>query len=202
METKDQIIRGAGELFMRYGLKSITMDEIARHLSMSKKTLYQHFRDKDALLVAFLETFIEAQKQEMRQIFELSLDSIDEMMRMTDYMKNKVCNINPALMFDLKKYHNNAWNIFQLFKNSFVIKHIEEALRKGIAEGYFRADLDVKILSRLRMEEVEMGFNPAIYNQEEYNISKVQMQLYEHFMYGICTLKGHKKINEYKHIED
>ncbi|MBY0425511.1 MAG: TetR/AcrR family transcriptional regulator, partial [Cytophagales bacterium] len=131
---------------------------------------------------------------------ELSEDAIDEMMKTTDYMKNKVCNINPALLFDLKKYHFNAWNLFQLFKNSFVIKHIEATLKKGVAQGYFRPDIDVKVLSKLRMEEVEMGFNPAIFNQEEFSIPKVQLQLLEHFMYGICTLKGHKKINEYKQI--
>lgn len=200
METKDQILKGAGELFLRYGLKSITMDEIARHLSISKKTLYQHFRDKDELLISFLEMYIEIQKIEMRMIFEMSEDVIDEMMKTTEHMRTKVCNINPSLLFDLKKYHSNAWNVFQLFKNSFIIKQIEQTLSKGISEGYFRPEIDSKVLSRLRMEEVEMGFNPTIFNPEEYSIPKVQMQLLEHFMYGICTLKGHKKINHYKQI--
>jgi TetR/AcrR family transcriptional regulator, cholesterol catabolism regulator len=202
VETRDQILKGAGELFLRYGLKSITMDEIARHLSISKKTLYQHFRDKDELLISFLEMYIEIQKIEMRQLFEMSEDVIDEMMKTTEHMRTKVCNINPSLLFDLKKYHSNAWNVFQLFKNSFIIKQIEQTLTKGIAEGYFRQEIDVKVLSRLRMEEVEMGFNPSVFNPEEYSIAKVQMQLLEHFMYGICTLKGHKKINQYKQITE
>ena len=200
VETKEQILKGAGELFLRYGLKSITMDEIARHLSISKKTLYIYFKDKDELLISFLEVYIAQLKDEMRNIFNISVDVIDEMLNTTVYMEKRICNINPSLLFDLKKYHFNAWNIFQLFKNSFIIKQIEETLRKGIAEGYFRNDIDVKVLSRLRMEEVEMGFNPNVFNPEEYSIPKVQMQLFEHFMYGICTLKGHKKINQYKQI--
>ncbi len=176
------------------------MDEIARHLSISKKTLYLYFRDKDELLISFLEDYISQLKDEMRSIFDISVDVIDEMLKTTVYMEKRICNMNPSLLFDLKKYHFNAWNIFQLFKNSFIIKQIEETLRKGIEEGYFRNDIDVKILSRLRMEEVEMGFNPNVFNPEDYSIPKVQMQLFEHFMYGICTLKGHKKINQYKQI--
>ena len=79
---------------------------------------------------------------------------------------------------------------------------IERNLKKGILEGLYRTDINIKIISKMRLETMEMGFNPMIFSPEDYNIREVQMQLLNHFLHGITTLKGHKLINKYKEITD
>ena len=79
---------------------------------------------------------------------------------------------------------------------------VESSINGGKEQGIVRQDIDTKILSRLRMEEVEMAFNPAVYPPDKFNHVEVQVALTEHFLYGICTLKGHKLINKYKQIQE
>jgi hypothetical protein len=73
---------------------------------------------------------------------------------------------------------------------------------KGIKDGIVRKDIDPKILAKLRMEEVEMGFNPLLFPPEKFKILDVQLSLIDHFLHGICTLKGHKLINKHKELKE
>ncbi|HSZ25285.1 MAG TPA: hypothetical protein VK766_06195, partial [Cytophagaceae bacterium] len=122
--------------------------------------------------------------------------------RLTDYIKTHVCNINPSLMYDLKKYHPKAWTIFENFKVDFLEKCMVDTIKRGIASGHYRENINTKIIARLRIETVQLGFNPELFPFSEFEIGKVQLEFFEHFMYGICTLKGHKLLNKYKQIHE
>lgn len=202
MDAKNNILKGVDTLFMRFGLKSITMDDIANKLSMSKKTIYQYFKDKDALVSEFVSCFLQEQEKEMLKIRKESKDVIEELVKSSEYLKSKVCNVNPVVLLDLRKYHPNAWKIFQEHKTVFVQNHVSETLRNGVFDGYFRKNINVKIIARMRIEQIEMGYNPDIFPQEEFQSSDVQVQIFDHFVYGICTLKGHQLLNQYYKIED
>jgi hypothetical protein len=110
--------------------------------------------------------------------------------------------INPIVIHDMQKYYPNAWKQFQNFKAEVVIHKMEQLLTKGIDQGYIRPEIDVRIIARMHVNLVEMGFNNSIFPIAEFNIWKVQKQFLEHFNYGICTLKGFKLINQYKNIHD
>lgn len=196
MEINIQIIHGATELFKKYGIKSISMDDIARHLSISKKTIYQHFEDKDKLVFEVLVKDLNNDKNELKQISETAKDVIEELMLCGDYMRTHVVNLNPALLFDLKKYHPEAWKYFQDFKKVFMVEMILKSLNRGINEGYFRKDVHCPILARLRAEQIEIGFNSDIYPSEIYNNGEVQMEFFKHFIYGVSTIKGHERLDE------
>lgn len=193
--TALEILKGASELFMRYGVKSITMDEIARHLSVSKKTIYQHFSDKDHLVITFTNVVLNQQRSDMEALTSSCPNVMEGMMKLSDYMRTHVCNINPGLLFDLKKYFPQAWKIFVEHKREFFKNHLISILKKGIIEGYFRSNINLEILARMRLEQVEMAFNPDIFPPAEFVISDVHIQLFNHFVYGICTLKGHEEID-------
>jgi AcrR family transcriptional regulator len=202
IDTKCIILKGVDTLFMRFGLKSITMDDISSKLSMSKKTIYQYFKDKDSLVSEFVKAFLDQQQIELLKIRKESKDVIEELVKTSEYLKAKVCNVNPVLLLDLRKYHPNAWKIFQEHKTIFIQNHISETLRNGVFEGYFRKNIHVKIIARMRMEQIEQGYNPDIFPVEEFPSADVQIQLFDHFVYGICTLKGHQLLNKYYKIED
>lgn len=200
---RNQILLGATELFGRYGIKSITMDDIARHLAISKKTIYQYFEDKNALVDAGLEVFLVQNNADMIKLKEDSVNSIEELAKTGEHLKNKVCNLNPSLMFDMRKYFPNAWKRFVEFKRTYIESFIADTLQAGIKQGMFRSDINPGILARMRVEQIDMGYNPEIFPQEEYNSTEVQLHIFDHFVYGILTEKGLKEYEKYtKTVKD
>jgi TetR/AcrR family transcriptional regulator, cholesterol catabolism regulator len=202
MSQIERIILGAEELFLKAGIKSITMDDVARHLGMSKKTIYQFFKDKNELVVALVNKKLQADEDQMSAIISQSANVIEEMINMMKCSEEIFSRINPIVIHDLQKYHPDAWKQFQNFKSGVVIRTLEELLTKGIKQGYIRPEIDVKIIAMMRVAQVEMGFNTTVFPVAEFNTWKVQQQFLEHFNYGICTLKGYKLLNEYKNINE
>lgn len=189
-------------MFLRYGVKSITMDDISRTLGVSKKTIYQYYEDKDALVCAAITNFTDLQKDIFVRMRDESKNALEELMKCSDFMKSSVCNINPALLYDVKKYHPKAWALYLDYRREVLEKSIEDTLIRGMADGYFRSNIETRILSRLRIETAEMAFNSEVFPLSEFETPKVHMEFFEHFAYGICTLKGHKLLNKYKQIHE
>ena len=141
-------------------------------------------------------------EEQMEAIIAKSANVIDEMINMMKCSEDIFSRINPIVIHDMQKYHPDAWAQFQKFKADVIVSTLEELLTKGIKQGYIRPDIDVKILARMRVAQVELGFNTAEFPISEFNPWKVQVQFLEHFNYGICTLKGYKLLNQYKNIND
>jgi AcrR family transcriptional regulator len=202
MSQTERIILGGEELFLKAGIKSITMDDVAKHLGMSKKTIYQFFKDKNELVVALVNKKLKEDEDQMSAIISQSGNVIEEMINMMKCSEDIFSRINPIVIHDLQKYHPDAWKQFQNFKSGVLVHTLEELLTKGIRQGYIRPDIDVKIIAKMRVAQVEMGFNTTVFPVAEFNTWKVQQQFMEHFNYGICTLKGYKLLNEYKNIHE
>jgi len=202
MSQIERIIEGGEELFLTAGIKSVTMDDIARHLGMSKKTIYQFFKDKNELVIALVKKKLQEDEDQMSEIISKSGNVIEEMINMMKCSEEIFSRINPIVIHDMQKYHPDAWKQFQNFKSQVLVHTMEDLLKKGINQGYIRADIDVKIIARMRVNLVELGFNTNIFPVAEFNTWKVQQQFHEHFNYGICTLKGYKLLNQYKNIHD
>src|SRR5437879_4630007 len=202
MSQTERIISGGEELFLKAGIKSVTMDDIAKHLGMSKKTIYQFFKDKNELIFALVKKKLQDDEEQMSAIISQSGNVIEEMINMMKCSEEIFSRINPIVIHDLQKYHPDAWKQFQNFKAEVLVHTLEELLTKGIKQGYIRPDIDVKIIARMRVMQVEMGFNASVFPTAEFNTWKVQQQFLEHFNYGICTLKGYKLLNEYKNIHE
>ncbi|MDB5158259.1 MAG: Transcriptional regulator, TetR family [Mucilaginibacter sp.] len=198
----DRIIQGGEDLFLTAGIKSVTMDDIAKHLGMSKKTIYQFFKDKNELVIALVKKKLQEDEDQMCAIIDKAGNVIEEMINMMKCSEEIFSRINPIVIHDLQKYHPDAWTQFQNFKADVIVHTLEELLTKGIQQGYIRPDIDVKIMARMRVTQVEMGFNANIFPIAEFSTWKVQYQMLEHFNFGICTLKGYKLLNEYKNIDN
>lgn len=200
-EVKSRIISGAEALFLAYGVKSITMDEVAKKLGISKKTIYQHVADKDELVTLAVQMSMDNEENQVELIHATSKDPIDEVLKLSEYMRTLFVNMNPFLLMEIQRYYPKAYDSFLSFKEACIINSLAENLKWGISMGLYRTQINIDILSRLRMEQVEWGFNPRIFKEGKH-FSEVQIQLLDHFLYGICTLKGHKLINKYKQIQE
>ncbi|MDQ3047735.1 MAG: TetR/AcrR family transcriptional regulator [Bacteroidota bacterium] len=202
METKDRIIQGAEELFFKYGIKSVTMDDIAKHLAISKKTIYQFFEDKNEVVETLLQVKLKEDECAFQQIHEESENVIMEMLSLMKHIGAMFSKVNPNIFYDLQKYHPTAWKQFKVFKEDCMSKMVESAISRGITEGLVRSELNPKIIAKLRIEEVEMGMNATIFPPDKFNMAELQIALLDHFLHGICTLKGHKLINKYKQLNE
>lgn len=202
MKAKDRILKGAEELFFKYGIKSITMDDIAKHLGISKKTIYQYYSDKNEMVETLMIQRMQINECEFKQIADQSANVIEEVFAMMKHIGIMFSQMNPNLFYDLQKYHPNSWKQFKKFKEDCIERMVEDSVKRGIKQGLVRADINTKIIARLRMEEVEMGFNPQAFPPDKYKIVDVQLALLDHFLHGICTIKGHKLINKYKQVTE
>jgi AcrR family transcriptional regulator len=198
LETKDRILAGAAHLFFAYGIRNVSMDDIAKHIGMSKKTIYQYFADKEELVYEFMQVGMVEQMREMRETAANSDNVIEELYLAMVKTREMFSKVNPLLLFELKKYHPKAWELFNHCKEGEMQEHIIKTMQKGMKEGVFRANIDVEILSRMRLELVQMALDPKVFPSPQFNFLEVNLQLFEHFIYGIITLKGLNLLNLYK----
>jgi TetR/AcrR family transcriptional regulator, cholesterol catabolism regulator len=199
-DIKTKILKGAEELYMRYGVRSISMDDIARHLSVSKKTLYLHFADKDELVTMVSRGHLERNILQFDTIRDESKNPIEELARLSVCMKMNMESMNPAVMFDLQKFHPKAWNEFIQFKNKHLRESIVRNLNQGIELGYVRPEVNPEILAPIRIETVQLAFNNELFSVGQYSLAEVQAHLFDHFVYGIVTEKGRKLYEKFKTV--
>ena len=197
-ETKMKILKAAESLFMKYGVRSISMDDIARHLSVSKKTLYQHFADKEDIVTMTCQAHIEEMSSEFDQIQKSAKNAIDELAKISICLKQSSEEMNPSLLFDLQKYHPRAWSVWLNHKNNFIRESVIRNLEQGIEEGYFRSEIDKEVIAMIRLEMVQLPFDDRIFPPSRFKLPEVQMQIFDHFVYGITTEKGRKLYQKYK----
>src|SRR5664279_3582554 len=105
MEHKERILEKATELFLRYGIRSITMDEIAAQLGISKKTIYQFFTDKDAMVEAVVEVEMKRNEENYRGFQSIAENAVHENFLAMDGLQEMLKGMNPQLIHDLEKHH-------------------------------------------------------------------------------------------------
>ncbi|WP_019988748.1 TetR/AcrR family transcriptional regulator [Rudanella lutea] len=194
---KEKIIEEAERLFWKYGVRTITMDDIARRLAISKKTIYQHFIDKEDIVFHVVKYHIENEVDEVCQLNAVAGNPIEELMLVSDMMRRHADEINPSVMLDIQRYYPKAWGVFLEYKENQIIKDIISNLRRGVEEGLYRPDIDLETMARLRVELLQIGFDEQIFPHHK-DMYVVQDQLHHHFVRGILTLKGFEIYNNLK----
>ena len=197
METKDRIAAKAEELFMQYGIRSVSMDDIANNLGMSKKTLYQYYADKDELVDAVVDDHIKEVQKECLQCREQARDSIHEIFLTMDHIMDELGNMNPMMLYDLEKFHFRSFRRFKDYKDKFLAELIRKNIEWGIREELYRPDINVDVMCKFRLESLMIPFNVSVFPPGKYNLAVVSRQLIENFTYGLATIKGHKLIQKY-----
>ncbi|RYF99108.1 MAG: TetR/AcrR family transcriptional regulator [Chitinophagaceae bacterium] len=197
-EMKERIQKKADELFNRYGIRSVTMDEIATQLGMSKKTIYQYFSDKDELVDAVISGVIEYSRACCDKDRSESSNAIAEVFLAVDMMNEIFRNMNPGIMFDLERYHPKTFKRFIDHKNKFLFQTIRLNLERGIKEGYYRPEINVEIVARFRLESIMIVFNAQNFADGKFSLAQLHREVLDQFMFACASLKGYKLITKYK----
>ncbi|HEV7621571.1 MAG TPA: TetR/AcrR family transcriptional regulator [Flavisolibacter sp.] len=198
MDPKERILIKTHELFNRYGIRSVSMDDIAAQLGMSKKTLYQYYADKDELVNEVFGSIVEENKMHCIEFTSKGENAIHEIFMSFNMIEEILTEMNPSVLFDMQKYHPSAFKKFEEYRNNFLYKMILENLKSGISEGLYRDDFDIEILTRYRLYSIMLSFNSDIFPTNKNNLVYIEHQLLEHFLYGLATPKGQKLIQKYK----
>ncbi|MBT1705335.1 TetR/AcrR family transcriptional regulator [Chryseosolibacter indicus] len=198
LSIRDKILKGAEVLFTKYGVRSISMDDIARHLSVSKKTLYQHFSDKEDIVTLACKAHLDRETIEFDNIHFRSRNAIEELAALSLKLKHNMEELNPSLLFDLKKYHPKAWAVWVNHKNRIIRQSVIRNIKQGIEEGYYRPEINADIISTMRLELVQLAFDEELFPREKFKLPEVQMEIFDHFVHGIATEKGRKLYLKHK----
>jgi len=195
---QDRILNKARELMFQTGVKHVTMDDLATQLGISKKTIYQYFKDKDALVSSVVENVLAKHALICNQSMQIADNAVHEIFLLMTVLQELFSSMNPLTLFEIEKYYPLAFDKIKKHKDDFIFSMISANLEKGIAEGLYRKDVDVTILSRYRLETSLIPFNIHVFHPSKFDMLKVNLQIIEHFVYGVATLEGHKLMDRYK----
>lgn len=182
---------------MRYGFRSVTMDEIAGQLGVSKKTLYQFFEDKDALVEAVMQAELAYMQTQCRKQTTESQNAIEEIFMDMDAIEPVMDALNPQILFDLEKFYPKTFEKFKKHKNTFLLEITKKNLQRGIREELYRAEIDIDIIARFRLESAFIAFLPDVFSYGKYSLFRVATEILHHYLYGLATPKGKKLIDKY-----
>ena len=188
------------ELYMKYGIKSITMDDVAKELGISKKTLYQFVTDKDDLVGKFIENEIALKQEEMFKCFKIGFNAIEELFEISIFMNRMMREQNPATEYDLRKYYPHHHQKIVKSRRERMYNYILLNLKKGKEEGLYREGMNEEVIAKLYLSRSEnIQFN-ELFTVEEFTSVKLFVELLTYHVRGIATEKGiivlEKKIKE------
>lgn len=189
-EELKNILSKVRELYMKYGIKSITMDDVARELGISKKTLYQYVTDKDDLVGKFIDNEVEMRQTEICSCFRVGYNAIEELFEISLFMNKLMREQNPATEYDLKKYYPNHYQKTVKARREGMYNYILLNLKKGKKEELYRDDLDEEIIAKVYLSRVESIPFSDLYTVEEFTSIRLFVELLTYHIRGIATKKG------------
>ena len=181
---------------MRFGIKSMTMDDIARQLGVSKKTLYLYVKDKNDLVERVMTQIVEHEKSLANNLCEVHENAIDMLFELSKDVSQKFGQVHPSINYDLQKYHPKAWEIFEEFRTVFVAECIEENIQKGIEQGLYRDNVDAFIIARMYAAKMDMCTDGQVFPAERYDFKSIHFELMRYHIRGIASEKGMKYLKK------
>lgn len=202
MDTKEkEILIKAAEIFTRNGIKSMNMDDISRHIGISKKTLYQYFSNKKDLVKKSVELHIKTEQACMREALCEDINPIDELMLMTRMVSSQVKEMHPSIIFDLRKYHPEAYKCLAEHRNLFVYSNIKNNIEKGVKTGLYRENINSEILTRLYLAMMNVILDPESNALSDFNYIEIYKEMIRYHIKGIASEKGREYLNQKFNIE-
>jgi len=189
-EDQKRILQKARDLYMRYGIKSITMDDVAKELGISKKTLYQFVTDKDDLVGKFVDFEIEKRQSQICECFKQNINAIDGIFEISFYMIKMMKEENPLTEYDLKKYHPQQYQKLLNARREGMYKYILLNLKQGKEEGLYRQDMKEELIAKLYLTRTENIHFTDLFTTEELTSKDLFIELLSYHIRGIASEKG------------
>ncbi|HMG14437.1 MAG TPA: TetR/AcrR family transcriptional regulator [Saprospiraceae bacterium] len=197
MDLKNKVIAESECLFIKYGIKSISMDDISSRLGISKKTLYQVVNDKEELVKKAIKHHMDQEREDLQLISSNSFDAIDEMVKVTQHVLEFFKRLNPITQFDLEKYYRDYYVKMKKQHFEFIYAVIKFNLEKGIKENIYRNDIDTDIISRLYIIKAMAILDDEIFPEAMYEKASIFKEHMIYHLKGIISEKGLSLFNQH-----
>ena len=190
MSQLENIISKSGELFLRYGVKNLTMDEIAKQLGMSKKTIYQYVANKSDLVQKVMQAHLDKENSFIKDVQKTSKNALEENIRMMTFMCEDLQGFNGVIFFELQKYYPDSYALFNEHREKVALRRILNNLKAGIKEGLYRKDLDVEIVGRIFVAALDILIDQQRFPSKKYHFYVLYKEFVNYHFGGILTPKG------------
>lgn len=196
MEVKERIVQEACRFFLNEGVRRITMDEVARRLGMSKRTIYEHFRDKTELLHScMLQSF--AQNDEEIAQLEGNCDHLLEfVLRILDYGSHSVKIINPAFFEDLRLFYPKLYEEVVAYRREAMVDQLRNLIEQGKKGGYFRSGTNAALVAKIFMEQMMAMNRRDVFPPELFSQAELFETLFLTTIRGISTKNGLQELDQ------
>lgn len=202
MEKLNDILLKVAVLFRKYGIKSITMDDIAREAGISKKTLYQYVTEKTELLNKVMESEMGRTKECFETVRAGGKNAIDELFLVNRFMVEMMKRYSPSFEYDLKKYYPEAHNKVLMARRKGMYDSVLANLIRGKEEGLYRAELNEEIITKLQISRLENMYTDVMFSINDYSTESIFKELFIYHLRGIANEKGIKYLEENMHKFD
>jgi AcrR family transcriptional regulator len=184
------ILERVRDLFYKYGVRSISMEDICRDAGISKKKLYAHFNSKKELVRKLLEL----ERHNFEVIFDTTrfdgVNAIDILLEVSKEIGERFKDISPSMTFDMKKYYPEIYRNHVDERTEFIFDKIKINLQKGINQGMYRNDLSVELVARLYIRRLLDLHNPEIFPSDKFSFQTLFDVMFENFIRGIANENG------------
>lgn len=199
MKIPESILSAAFELFMNFGVKSVSMDDIAQRLGISKKTIYASVETKEDLILHVIGNFLELEESNIRKIIAGSSDAVDEIININRHILSYLRVMKPSLIFDLKKYYPECWDMIENTHLTFIREVIEQNILRGQQEDLYRQDLLPFVISKLFITKSLMIIDEKEFSLVKHDLYELIMQLEKYHLYGIVSPAGQERLHKQYH---
>ena len=201
-KTTTAILDQCFDHFRRYGVKSMSMDDIAGKFGISKKTLYLQFENKKDLIFRAVSRHSVLKQELINSITEQANDAVDEMVQLAEHTVLEFRQIKPILIYDLQKYYREIWNFVMSSQHEFFIKQMSNNLKRGIMEGFYRTSIDPDIVAKLYVSKTISLVNEELFSLVDYKREHLLRQHLTYHIYGILSNKGREHFEQFNLFND
>jgi AcrR family transcriptional regulator len=196
-EKEQELVIKASHIFLSFGIKSLTMNDLASKLGISKKTLYNYVSDKNDLVKKCILLHIETNECEINEACNISNNAVEQLINFSKIAGEKMKQIHPSIFYDLQKYHPEAWAMIRKFEDKTILELTKENLHQGIKEDLYREDINIELIAELYVSVVQGIFQNTKLLSSGISMSEYYFQIFHYHIRGIANEKGIKLINQY-----
>lgn len=173
------------------------MDDLAKELGISKKTIYRFVENKAQLVKLTMQHYLDNERVQIAEILKVSNNSIDEMVRLASYFFNQVGNFNPVAITDIQKHYPETWEIYDDYRFKFMLGTITQNLTNGIAQGFYRKGLNTDVVARVYISNLDVLINQQFFPTKKYVFTDSYRVYLDYHLRGIVSPKGLEYIEQH-----
>ncbi|MFM7022586.1 MAG: TetR/AcrR family transcriptional regulator [Flavobacteriales bacterium] len=190
-----ELYRRTAEVYITKGIKNITMDDMAKELKVSKKTLYKYVKDRPELAAKSMQWQLEHDKKVINGILAKNLNAVEELCELSNFHMANVQKLHPSVHRDLQKYYKESWTQFVEYLTVFLHNTILGNINKGIKEGLYRNDFNAEVITKLYISKADIVFNADVFPVNKFNFGEVYMEMVKYHLSGIANEKGLREMH-------